>query len=255
MEKDIIYFFGNNEVMIKKLSAYFNKRNYTLKKYDLNQLDSVHYLLLIEPYSIQGNYFDIHRIFRNYFEKESSRHSKLKLLVAGFDTGCDCRNYLNLLDMPSNIDAFLLRAGVIREPWKIRPSNGDLIAQLDKFFMGHHRVSLFQRLNYLQFGITNIKDAIEGNIEGQNHETAWLNAADILRTEMDSFTNRWRNYSIYFECCPFHQPMKEVQKLMGHLRSYIFEQSDQSVFERYDCPRVVADIRKELVKMQEYVQY
>lgn len=250
-----IHFICNNELIKPKLKAYFEEQNIAFRTYNFQKEKpkQVPYLLIVEPFRIREDYYSIHKIWQTYFVKQG--FTEMKIIVAGFYE-CSCNNYLNLLKVPNNFWDWKEILLSLENGWCIGDTgfNREVTRPMKNFFKGHDQRSLFQKLNYWQQSVKNIHYAIQGEIN-KTYAQAIKRIFPLARRQWIEFQNRWRNYHIFFTCCPFALEKKSIIRLLNQIGPY-FEATHPSeeLFYEVKCMESLEQIRNELKKMDGYVR-
>ncbi len=249
----IINYIGNNDSVEDKLVNYLKTKGYQFLHYDVRSYPIVPYLLILEPYKLVDDYYHIHKVWKTYFEA-NEKYENLRLMVAGFAENENHPNYLNLFNLNSNIEDILKNAKTIKESWEMPLGYMDIRVRLRKYFKGHDRVSLYQKLNYLQFSVDNINSAISGKIK-RNYEDAERRILPMARRQYKEFQDRWKNYNHFFLCCPFFKEHNTISRLITEIRPYFEKPNpDAALFQELRCFENIQLIRSNLKKMDKYVR-
>ncbi|MEO1518768.1 MAG: hypothetical protein AAFV95_27385 [Bacteroidota bacterium] len=132
--------------------------------------------------------------------------------------------------------------------------NADVIKQMTKFFKGHDQISLFEKLNYWEQSVKNIQSAINGTIS-RSYRQALRQVFPMAQEQWREFEHRWRSYKAFFSCCPFANEKRNIIQLLERIEPYfIHPKPNESLFIKVQCTDSLSQIRKELIKMDQYVR-
>lgn len=237
--------------------SYFNKIYFVLNKYYFAKftprlkrvvnINSVRYntLIIIEPFKIDNKYFTISPIWKRYL----SIHSPdTKLIVMGF---CDfqSRNYIDLLNLPKDFNAYVQNALPVSEDWEIPIDGADVREYLKRFFEGHGGNSLLSKLNGMRQTVNIARTQIINN--DAKFETI-LNELLLpyAKPEWLELINRWQNYYPYFEYLPFYNIIKEINKKNSEISEFFTcNNPTEELFSTLDIEFSLNKIHKQLTEL------
>lgn len=234
---------GTANLLIDK---YFNETDIQLiSEMVFFQYSTTKRILIIEPYRLKNIYFTISLIWKNFLAIHSP---KTKLIVMGF-CNFQSRNYIDLLYLPEDFEAYMENALSVSEDWEIPIDGADMRDYLKRFFEGHGGNSLLSKLNQLKQSINIAQTQIV------NKEAAFQEIWDELllpyaKPEWQELINRWKNYYPYFEYLPFYATMQEIDKKFLKL-SEIFtcDEPSEKLFLNLDIDAALTHIHQQLTEI------
>ena len=192
------YYFLNENIKINNITP----------DYFLNKVN-----LVIEPFKIKSIYSTISPIWKRYLAIYSP---ETKLIVMGF-CNFQSRNYIDLLNLPEDFNAYVENALPVSADWEIPIDGANMLDYLKHFFAGHGGNSLLSKLNQLKQSI-NIAHTQIINKESPFQEIWDELLLPYAKPEWFELINRWKNYYPYFEYLPFYPARSEehTSELQSH---------------------------------------
>lgn len=240
-----------NELLPRYLAKSLESAGYELVPYiEKLDLDSFAVIILFSPMFLHDHYVTPDAVWQKYFK---THKPGLRLISAGF-AGPVHSNYLDLSDIPADIDGFISRALPVSAD--IAPANVgglDMTAKLKRFFEGHGGESIMNVFNALQRATSVI-----GYLQAQPGGEAEINSAyfgpdaDFVH-RWRRFSQRWARYHSFFVCLPFYslfQKMDEnVNKLDQVFNSVLL---DLDLYTTSGSPAMIAEISELLANIELY---
>lgn len=172
-------------------------------------------LIIIEPFHINKIYFSIAKLWKDYL---SIHTPHTKLIVMGF-CNFQSRNYIDLLNLPKDFNAYLQNALPVSEDWEIPIDGADMLAYLKRFFAGHGGHSLIAKLNGLHQSInTAYYQLAQGEADFREITTTLLQP--FAKPEFEALYRRWQQYYPYFEYLPFYPAMEEINRKFSEISGF-----------------------------------
>lgn len=248
-----LHYISNDKFINAKLVAYFEKSDIRFISYDRKQSPKLQAVLIVEPFKLIDEYFNIHTIWKSFLEKNGNSPN-VKMLVSGFGQLSIHPNYVDLFTLPNDFDRVLMKAKPISENWEIETNQFNIVTRLRAFFKGHNTISLFQKLNSLEMSVKNIDFAINGTIN-KNFEEAAVKIVGMSQDQWKNFMNRWANYKKFFRYSPFYYQEKAINEALDQVRPFFESRTpDASLFIEVECAQKISEIRNHLIKMDQYVR-
>jgi len=230
-------------VLIKKYFSYENILDITKKK--LDQFSELYHLVIIEPYKVQNIYFTISPIWKRHL---AIHLPETKLIVMGF-CNFQSRNYIDLLNLPKDFNAYVKNALTVSEDWEIPIDGADMQEYLKRFFEGHGTQSLISKLNRLQTTFNSAETLIKtGEATFQEVQNELL--IPFGKSEWDGLIKRWKNYYPYFEYLPFYPQIEEIDKILKEISEFFTcKENKLDLFLKLNGSKKLKKITKDLLEI------
>lgn len=210
---EITFLSSSEDILLVLKKSNFSKFNINLNTFVNNKLFTS--VILIEPYLINNIYFAISPIWEHYLAIHSPN---TKLIVMGF-CNYQSRNYIDLLNLPKDFNAYVENALPVSEDWEIPIDGADMLEYLKRFFAGHGGNSLLSKLNQLKQSV-NIAYTQIVNKESTFEEIWQELLLPYAKPEWQELLNRWENYYPYFEYLPFYPTIQEISKIFSEISEF-----------------------------------
>jgi hypothetical protein len=183
-------------------------------------------------------------------------YPQVHLITVGFEERIH-PNYLFRLDMPADLDAFLLTSLPCSGYWHPEPVPGLQVAEfLTRFYMGHGSDSIQTSFNSLLKDVKVIHEEIlKGTEHGLivDHMIRRENASGFS-TYWASFKIRWNVYAPYFSFMPFGELISEGNNLVQAMDFYFSESIENlSLFVELDVLHKTQRIKEIINEIGKYV--
>lgn len=228
------------------LEIHYWKHNYSkLDTTSLNLLFQSHPIIIIDPFLINQIYFTISPFWKRYLARQAP---ETRLIVMGF-VEYRSRNYIDLLNLPEDFEAFLENAQPVNAEWEIPIDGANMLEYMQRFFEGHGGQSLLSKLNavMMTFNIacTNLSDGVS------SFEEVWH---ELLRPyglpEWRELLARWKNYWPYFEYLPFFPTMQEIDAIFSDISAVLScERLDKSLFLQHSFDEKLSEVHQKLTEI------
>ena len=245
-----IRFVATDHRVSGSLERYFEQNGFKLKPFQIpsenaevfSKIDEV--LLLVCPIYCCGVYLSVEAIWKRHLQLFSP---ETLLLIAGFK-GDRHSNYLDLFNLPADLNDFLKNTRTAKEKWEPVFSGGlDMKEKLKRFFQGHGDESVTDILHKI-LRVLNIAQK-----EMDNYHTSY----EELKTELIhpsrlsekwlELKNRWVNYYPFFEFLPFRQVFYSVDHLFKVVTPYFTSNCEEEyLFRELKCKENLKIIKDQL---------
>jgi len=229
---------SHNEIINSLNRSYFNNNLITFNyKKILSRI-----LIIIDPFCIEDIYFTLSPIWKQYL---STNSSDTKLIVMGF-MDFSSRNYIDLLKLPDNFEAYLENALPVSADWEIPIDGADMRDYMRRFFEGHGRNSGLSKLNALKqtFNI-----AYTGLADNSLSVEEIYNDLIIPhgRSEWEELLRRWKYYFPYFEYLPFYPEMVKINDVFSKVSQFFScEKIERQFFIENSIDRLLDGVYQDL---------
>lgn len=221
-----ISYIATNRQLPQALHPWFEAQNYSLQallNYDktgIPPLSNTNILLLFVPFFHNNVYISIENVWKKYLELN---YPNILLLTAGYIKHTHA-NYLDLLQLPENLEYFIEHAKSLSE-FESMPFSGGLIIEdkLQKFYEGHGDESLTDELGKVYRIVTMATDEVKIHQSSYIEILENLFQANNIVEKWGVLINRWHNYLPFFEGLPFFGTFKEVDAILKQIAPF-FEQ-------------------------------
>ena len=162
-------------------------------------------LVIFEPVKIGEIHYSIYKVWKRYFEI----HFPLStIIVMGF-VDHQSSNYLDLLNLPADFQAFVASALPPGADWDVPIECMDALKSMRQFFRGHGEVSLISQLNKIQQSL-NVAYVTVAEREKNFQEIKDSLLIPYLLRELGNFRIRWDNYCKLLKYLPFFPVMESI---------------------------------------------
>ncbi|MGB0983580.1 MAG: hypothetical protein ACPG19_06040, partial [Saprospiraceae bacterium] len=246
----------------KRVEGFFIDKGYDIKacSYDIEAAPDI--LLILNPYSINDYFYDIHLLWVSYF-KENDILKNTKVIISGFAKECPAykNNYISFIDFEKKFSDFYVGLKTLGELKTLEELSKDeenhitranILKALVDFFQGHHDRSLFQRFNYLEMAMKNIYYTTTGEVN-RTFDYAIDKMKPIAINEWKNFENRWMFYRNFLHSTPFTIEGKQIEKAIIFLRSFLKGNKKIEESNIQEIVSQIAMIRDNLNEMEKYV--
>ena len=257
-----IHYVGNydkiNPGFWNRLATFFNERGYETEHYSYDGIAVPDVLLLLNPYSINDYFYDIHLLWVSYF-KRNDLLKNTKILISGFGKECPAYedNYISFIDYEKKFDTILPKLKTVKELPQFQKDHitrANILKALVDFFKGHHDRSLFQRFNYLEMALKNIYYTTTGEVN-RTFEYSIDKMKPIAIEEWKNFENRWNFYRNFLKSTPFKKEGEFIEnEAMRFIDDFL---KGRKEIEKDNIKSIVTQvgiIRDNLNEMEEYVK-
>ncbi|WP_148270448.1 hypothetical protein [Haliscomenobacter hydrossis] len=186
----------------------------------LGEADDSKVLVLRSPVQVGSILASPERPWKKYLANQAPNTI---FIIAGF-AGIQHRNYLDLLDLPEDLESFVRQALPAGQNWEpINTGAADMTEKLKNFFSGHGNESIMDILSRIQRALKMTMDAVK--TQNRNfQEVADFLLAD-LPEQWQTVESRWQRYFFLFNCLPFFDLFEKSNILIQNLKPY-FEQEN-----------------------------
>lgn len=188
---------------------------------DLANFDPLDKLIIIlrSPIPVGDLLISAEQLWKNYLNVHLP---ETKLIIAGFSSA-QAPNYIDLLDLPKNMESFLEQALPVHQYWNpVNTGALDMSQHFQRFFKGHGKESIMDVLINIQTSLKMTIDAVQNNGKDFNASVdALLNDLPQLWAE---FKNRWDHYFPLFQCLPFFDLFEKSYTLINDLTPYLLQE-------------------------------
>ena len=207
-------------------------------------LKGIDILLVVSPFYCNNIYISAEAIWKRYLHLNSP---DAIMLTAGFKTAKHS-NYLDLLQLPANPQAFISRAKTAAGKWEPPFSGGLNIAEkLRRFYQGHGDDSVTDVLHTI-IRIFSIAD-----VELKQYQTPFeelkadLFVSNAVTTKWRELKNRWVNYLPFFQCLPFWDIFIGVDQLFDQIDPFFATDcAEEMLFWELNCLETLKQIKDQL---------
>lgn len=249
----MIICIANNEDFIKTLEKYFSVQGEGFQSYKPpfdKDLDTKKgdVLILQEPIIINNNYLSVSLCWKRYLKLHSP---KTILIIAGIGKIQDA-NYLDLLQLPDDVQTFIESAKQVEEEWIPTTSGGiDVAKKLNRFFEGHGDESVTDEL-YKMLRICKIaKDELtihKTDFESVKNE---LLLANKLPHKWNVLQSRWQFYMPFFRGLPFFSHFQALDEILETLAPFFTSDCEkEDLFWKTDCVERLEMLKTGLEKIE-----
>ena len=249
----MIICIANNKDFVKTLEKYFSAQGEVFQAHkppfeenlDIKREDV---LILQEPIVINNNYLSVSLCWKRYLKLHSP---KIVLIIAGIGEISDV-NYLDLLQLPKDIQAFIENARQVEEEWIPKTTGGiDVARKLNRFFEGHGDESFTDEL-YKMLRICKIaKDELtihKTDFESVKNE---LLLANKLPHKWNVLQSRWQFYMPYFKGLPFFKHFQALDEILQALAPFFAgDCKREDLFWKTDCVERLETLKSGLEKIE-----
>jgi len=159
------------------------------------------------------------------------------------------RNYIDLLNLPKDFNAYVENALPVSADWEIPIDGADMLEYLKRFFEGHGGNSLLSKLNQLKQSI-NIAQIQIVNKEAVFQEIWKALLLPYAKPEWQELINRWQNYYPYFEYLPFYPTMQEISKKLSEASElFICDKPSEKLFLDLNIDSSLKQIQQQLTEI------
>ena len=227
-----IHYIANNDLILPTVAQYFETQGYDWAKYPIKETPETDYLLIIEPLRIGAELYAISTTWKPWL-MEFRPHTRL--IVAAYARS-QHPNCLNLLDLPSDLPAWLEKTLPVSafplvetkpensgersdfvDPWAFdltKPGN-DLNLQMRKFVIGHEESkSLFAQIAAMRKLIADMRyyqSQLENDKSDEEAQGRWQEAWEGLLKLWVYFYHRWGYYSKVFDYVPYQEAIAKIR--------------------------------------------
>ena len=178
---------------------------------------------------------------------------EVKLIFVGFRERGVAKNYIDLLNLPSDWEMFFSTAKQAKENWEPLLSGGlDAQSQLRKFYLGHTDESITDLIGAIKRKLVILQNNL---VEGDSYEEsiATLNITTVLPQQWKDLLYRWGRYRYLFDSLPFVAEFNRVDELMKSVDPY-FQQycTSEQLFKDLLCVEVLTEIKEILESYRRY---
>lgn len=244
-----IPYIATNSRIGKPLEAYFLQHNLRLSHVCLSDanpstLKGANTFLMVSPLNCNNIYISPETIWKKYLQLNNP---DAIFLTAGFKS-VQHSNYLDLLQLPENLPAFIDQAKPASQKWEPPFSGGlDIKEKLRRFYQGHGDESVTDIL-YTIIRIFSIAD-----VEMKRYGTPFRELSQELFTQnavpekWRELKNRWTNYLPFFQCLPFWDVFTRVDRLFDHIDPFFrADCSEEMLFSDLNCMNTLKQIKDQL---------
>ena len=248
MKTDIIHYLSSKdkESIIERLQFYYNKEGIVFRPYfSEDSLKDVQYLLLIEPFEENSEYYAVSKLWKSWLIKNAPH---IHLLVATF-ASCRHSNFLNLADLPISFKEKLkttiavkefipeyshtvnknsIKEPIFTDPWNIYlPLSGqDINKIMERFIRGHDRTnSYFEQLIRIRKRMYDLEYWQEKLANQDKKDIKLIDKIEQhytdIQKEWDYLLNRWHQYKDLMSFLPFNAPAILIDSQMKELEALI----------------------------------
>jgi hypothetical protein len=221
-----VSYIATNQQVPQAITSWFEAQNYSLQALSTNnetgvgQLSNTNILLLFVPFFHNNVYISIENVWKKYLELN---YPNILLLTAGYIKHAHA-NYLDLLQLPENLEYFIKHAKSVSE-FESMPFSGGLKIEnkLQKFYEGHGDESLTDELGKVYRMVTMATDEVKVHQSPYEEVFEDLFQANHIVEKWGVLINRWHNYLPFFDGLPFFDTFKEVDAILKQIAPF-FEQ-------------------------------
>lgn len=224
------------------LESYFENNQYNLLHYDPQNptLADVRNLLIVEPLKIDDRHFSVAKIWKRYLAR---KFPNVRLIIAS-NREMDVEGHLELLNLPENFGTWIEQVpmtgnfqieyvtekfnGQDREtpyvPWEnaLDFQELDVLKRLLRFFDGHGKNSLEERLISIRQTMTVAYDELRQN-DAQSLSYEELLDQLVVKygvEEWETLKSRWEYYKPTFQYLPFMDTIEEIEIKVTEVKTF-----------------------------------
>lgn len=249
-----IFIITNQSALAQTLENIFSDHcdaivHFTLPlKNSLPELKNDDVLIIQEPVFINNNYLSVSLCWKNYLQLHSP---KSVLLNAGFGNGQDL-NYLDLLDLPRDSNAFLFNARVVDEEWTPVSTGGvDVSQKLQRFFEGHGDESVTDELHKMLRVCKIARDELKIHEAPFAEVSTELLLPNKLPHKWNVLQSRWQFYIAYFKSLPFYEDFAALEEIFNTVAPFFTGGClDENLFWETNCVERLEQLKTGLEKIE-----
>ena len=205
------------------LGRQLQQRGLSWQPFELGAAVDCDVFILLSPVWCNNHFISCDNTWKKYFEINSP---DVRFISAGF-AELTHKNYIDLLDLPSDFSVFFFNAKRAGEEWKAADTGGlDMSKKLRNFFEGHGHDSIRQIFTPIYRILRIISDEIR---QGTAYEELYseLIAPNYLPQKWRIFQNRFSNYYPFFACLPFYPDFQQLKLLADSIDGYFEDKCQQ----------------------------
>ena len=209
----------SNNRFLKALADQYRHQNIRFFDYfEAVELPTAHIYLIFSPIYHNRSYIYYDILWKRYLQK---KNPGAVLLTAGFVEGPQHSNYLDLLNLPAELQACIKETKTVGEHWTPVYCGGlRMEKKFQLFFRGHGRESVLDVLHKIKRKIHLIERELKaGEWSYQKAAAEYLGSGYVTERWKD-FEARWENYFEFFAYTPFHWLFQELDAVMRQVRPY-----------------------------------
>ena len=210
-----IFFYSNISDVVQSLEKYcFQSKSHQITHFDsyVSTLNSPAILIIFDPFRIKNIYFTISPIWKHYLSIHSPETKLVVMGVSEFESA----NYIDILNVPTQIDDFLDKALTVNDEWELPIDGANMQDWIERFFEGHGGTSVVSKLT----GLCQTLDiAYQKLADGSNSfdEIKKELLLPLAISEWQEVITRWQYYMPLFEYLPFYPAFQEINEIFSDL--------------------------------------
>jgi len=216
----------------------------------VSELEKVDALLLHAPIKVYEEYIYYGEIWKAYL-----LHQKIevKLIEVGFGP-VHSKNYLNLLELPNQLEGVLHNAESIKmtalQPFSV---GIDLREKMKRFWDGHGKESVGEVLYKIKRKIHLIDRELERGDWAYKKIIETYFDDNYIQQQWQKFINRWNYYAPYFKYSPFCHKFTNINQIISSIHPFFKDDfNEEQFFHSLDVWKNISEVQLTLADLMEH---
>ena len=190
----------------KLKSSYFDDQAIDCTIFNGKWDDNIEVLLIIDPYLVLEEWLQLAELWQKWLLKEGK---EVKVLIASFNQQENNPNYIDLLQLPTQLKTTIHQAKPLVEMTIPEVFGISLVGKFRKFLDGHGEESLLKLITQLR---SSFDTAIFMLDDGDDFEDAWESMLKVVGEMIgQQLISRWEKYKNYFIPTPFYHSLQSYE--------------------------------------------
>ena len=233
------------------LTGFYRKENIRFFDYFKTiELPATHIYLIFSPIYHNRSYIYYDILWKRFLFKNNP---DAVLLTAGFKEGPQHNNYLDLLNLPAELQSRIKKTKTVGELWTPVYCGGlRMEEKLQLFFRGHGRESVLDVLHKIRRKIHLVERELKAGEWSYDQAAGEYLGSGYITERWKEFEARWGNYFEYFAFTPFRKLFQELDLMIRQIRPYFLGgYTSEELYFQQQIPEKIGILHSKLTEIRD----